>query len=163
MALGPPRGGGGSDGCARGSDTSGRPSQSTLPRPCITAGMQGPNVVHEAPRGQKMASSGSRPEPLVEVSEPQMGAVTVGHVAAPGPLLVVVSLAGGDAVDATTVSFHLRENLCGKKKEEEEKERKERREVAEHEGRMRAAEYLSMLSSSSSQRRRKKRKKKKPP
>ena len=45
-------------------------------------------VAHEALRGQKTASSGTRPEPLEEVSEPQVGAVTVGHV----PLL---SGAGG--------------------------------------------------------------------
>ena len=81
------------------------------------------DVVHAALRGQKTASSGTRPEPLVEVSEPQVGAVTVGHVAAPGPLLVVASLAGGDEVDATTVSFLLRENLRRKNYEEDEKER----------------------------------------
>ena len=69
------------------------------------------NVVHEALQGQKTASSGTRREPLEEVSEPQVTAVTVGYVAAPGPLLVVASLAGGDEVDATTVSFLLRENL----------------------------------------------------
>ena len=40
MAL-VPLGGGVSGGCARGSDTSGRPSQWSLPQPCITAGMQG--------------------------------------------------------------------------------------------------------------------------
>ena len=37
---------------------------------------------------------------------------------------MVASLAGGDEVDATTVSFLLRENLLLQKIEEEEKERK---------------------------------------
>ena len=69
------------------------------------------NGVHEALRRQKTASSGTRPEPLEEVSEPQVGAFTVGYVAALGLLLVLASLAGGDEVDATTVSFLLRENL----------------------------------------------------
>ena len=53
------------------------------------------------------------------------GAVTVGYVAAPGPLLVVASLAGGDGVDATTVSYLLSVALA-KKKEEEEKEKEEK-------------------------------------
>ena len=92
------------------------------------------NVVHAALRGQK--SSGTRPEPLEEVSNPQVGAVTVRHVAAPGPLLVVASLAGGDEVDATTVSFLLRENLKLQKKKEEEKERRRKREEAEYEAHM---------------------------
>ena len=65
----------------------------------------------------------------MEVSEPRVGAVTVGHVAAPEPLLVVASLAGSDEVDATTISFLLRENLWRKKLEEE----KERRRVLEEE------------------------------
>ena len=51
------------------------------------------------------------------------------------PLLVVASLAGGDEVDATTVSFLLRENLKLQKEEEEERWRK--REEAQHEARMR--------------------------
>ena len=62
-------------------------------------------------RAQTTASAGKRLAPLEEVAEPQVGAVTVGYVAAPGPLLVVASLAGGDEVNATTVSFLLRENL----------------------------------------------------
>ena len=71
-------------------------------------------------RAQTMVSTGQRPGVLTE-PEPQGGAVTVGYVAAPGPLLVVASLAGGDEVDATTVSHLL-------KAEEERKvqERKER-------------------------------------
>ena len=63
------------------------------------------NVVHPALQGQKTASSGRRPEFLEEVSEPQEGAVTVGYVAAPGPLLSTPMLAdaAADAVDARTV------------------------------------------------------------
>ena len=59
--------------------------------------------------------------------EPQ-GTVTVGYVAAPGPLLVVASLAGGDEVDATTVSYLLKAALVKKKKEEEERKAQERKE-----------------------------------
>ena len=77
-------------------------------------------------RAQTMVSAGQRPGVLTE-PEPQGGAVTVGYVAAPGPLLVVASLAGIDEVDATTVSYLLKVALV-KKKEEERKvqERKER-------------------------------------
>ena len=60
----------------------------------------------------------------------------VGYVAARAPLLVVVSLASRDGVDATTVSFLVAENLK-LQKEEEEKERRRKREEAEHEARMR--------------------------
>ena len=82
------------------------------------------NVVHEAPRGQKTASSWTQPEPLVEVSEPQVGSSHRRLRGCPGPFLVVASLAGGDEVDATTVSFLLRENLMLQKIKEEEKERR---------------------------------------
>ena len=58
------------------------------------------------------------------------------HSAGQAPLLVVASLAGGDEVDATTVSFLLRENLK-LQKEEEEKERRRKREEVQHEARMR--------------------------
>ena len=45
-------------------------------------------------RAQTTASSGERPG-VLEEPEPQGGAVTVGYVAAPGPLLEVASMAGG--------------------------------------------------------------------
>ena len=62
---------------------------------------------HVGPRAQKTArATGARPGVLTE-PESQEGAVTVGYVAAPAPLLVVASLAGGDEVDATTVSYLL--------------------------------------------------------
>ena len=76
-------------------------------------------------RGQNTAKAGRRPGVLTE-PEPQGGAVTVGYVAAPGPLLVVASLAGGDEVDATTVSYLLKAALV--KKEEEERKVQERKE-----------------------------------
>ena len=62
-------------------------------------------VAHEALRGQKTANSGTRPEPLEEVSEPQVGAATVGYVAAPVPFLSSLVLAdtAAEAVDARTV------------------------------------------------------------
>ena len=70
-------------------------------------------VAHEALRGQKTASSGTRPEPLEEVSEPQVGAVTVGYVAAPVPFLSSPVLAdtAAEAVDARTVKFLLSDAL----------------------------------------------------
>ena len=73
-------------------------------------------------RAQTTFSAG-RPGVLKDPA-PQ-GAVTVGYVAAPGLLLVVASLAGGDGVDATTVSYLLSVALA-KKKEEEEKEKEEK-------------------------------------
>ena len=82
-------------------------------------------VAHEALRGHKTASSGSRPEPLQEVSEPQVGAVTVGYVAVQGLLLSAPMLAdtAADTVDACTMQFLLQAALLQKKK----KEVKERR------------------------------------
>ena len=77
---------------------------------------------YDALRRLKAPLPGTRPGLLPE-PEPTGRAVTDGYVAAPVPLLVVASLAGGDVVDATTVSFLLRENLRRQKMEEEEKER----------------------------------------
>ena len=51
-------------------------------------------------------------------------AVTDGYVAAPVPLLVVAALAGGDNVDATTVSYLLSIALAKKEVEKEEGEAK---------------------------------------
>ena len=48
----------------------------------------------------------------------------VGHVAAPGPLFEVSSMAGGDSVDGTALRFLVKKAL-ERQKEEEEKERKE--------------------------------------
>ena len=76
-------------------------------------------------RAQTTFSAG-RPGVLKDPA-PQ-GAVTVGYVAAPGPLLVVASLAGGDGVDATTVSYLLSVALAKKKEEEEKEKEKEEKE-----------------------------------
>ena len=93
---------------------------------------------------------------------------------------MVASLAGGDEVDATTVSFLLREHLKLRKKEKDEEERRRKREEAQHEARMReldrrvwAGEQLNPAESyawrkwaghlPSEPRRKKKRKKKKLP
>ena len=76
---------------------------------------------YEALRGQNTAKAGRRPGVLKD-PEPQGRAGTDGYVAAPVPLLVVASLAGGDEVDATTVSFLLRKALALKEEEEEKGE-----------------------------------------
>ena len=63
---------GGSDGCAPCRGTSGRPSQWSLPRPCITARMEG-RPWRAKPHGdRKTASSVSRPAPLSEVARPDV-------------------------------------------------------------------------------------------
>ena len=79
---------------------------------------------HVALRRQKTASAGARPG-VLEDPAPQ-GAVTVGYVAAPVPLLSTPSLAdtAAEAVDARTVKFLLQQSLARKKKEEEEEERR---------------------------------------
>ena len=83
-------------------------------------------VAHEALRGQKTASSGTRPEPLAEVSEPQVGAVTVGYVAAPVPFLSSPMLADAvaDAVEARTAKYLLKAALRRREEEEEEEGRR---------------------------------------
>ena len=83
--------------------------------------VRGTNI---GPGAQKTASLGQRPGVLTEL-EPQEGAVTVGYVAAPVPLLAVPLLAGaaGEAVDAHTLSFLLAWSLAEKKVEEEERKK----------------------------------------
>ena len=84
-----------------------------------------------APRGQKTDRAETRPEPLEEVPVPQ-GAVTVGCVAAPGPLLSTPLLGDTavETVDARTVKFLLQKTFARKKEEEEEEEEERRKEVA---------------------------------
>ena len=77
----------------------------------------------DGPRAQTTASSGGRPRVLKE-PEPQGGAVTVGYVAAPGPLLKVLSMAGGDSVDGTALRFLVKKALERQKEEEKEERRK---------------------------------------
>ena len=65
-------------------------------------------------------SRGGRPGVLKD-PEPQGGAVTVGYVAAPGPLLEVSSMAGVDSVDGTAVQFLVKKALERQEEEEEKK------------------------------------------
>ena len=67
---------------------------------------------HVGQRAQKTANSaGARPG-VLKNPEPQGGAVTVGYVAAPEPLLVVSSMAGGDAV-GILAGMDQKDKLCG--------------------------------------------------
>ena len=122
-------------------------------------------VAHEALRGQKTASSGTRPEPPEEVSGPQEAAVTVGFVAAArAPSLATPSLAdtAGDAVDAAALEFLVWAAFKTPEQIERSKQaswRKQRKEAAKKEKESAKGEE----EASSSQRRRKKRKKKKLP
>ena len=84
----------------------------------------------DAPRRLKAPLPGTRPG-LPPEPEPLGRAVTDGYVAAPVPLLVLVvpSLAGGDVVDATTVSYFLKVALQQKEEVEEEERRKVKEEA----------------------------------
>ena len=113
-------------------------------------------VAHEAPRGQKAATSGEeagvvthhalrglktlppgmRPEQLPEAPGPQRCDRTVRGTSVGVPLLAVQSLRGFDGVDNTAAKFLLQQALKLKKEEEEEKERRRKREEAQHEARM---------------------------
>ena len=69
-------------------------TENGAPRSQTTATRAGEGEVHEqqdGSRAQKRLLPGTRPEPLPEVAEPQVGAVTVGYVAAPGPLLHAIA------------------------------------------------------------------------
>ena len=81
-----------------------------------------------------MMESGKRPAPLAESSGPQEAAVTVGYVAAAGPMGCPPRLQGEDGIDDRTTRFLLRANLALKK--EEEKVRRREREEAEYEAGM---------------------------
>ena len=70
--------------------------------------------------------SAGRPGVLTE-PEPQGGAVTVGYVAAPGPLLEVASMAGGDSVDGTALRFLVHKAIDRQKEKEEEEQAKVKR------------------------------------
>ena len=85
-------------------------------------------VEHEGLRAQKTArATGARPGVLTE-PEPQGGAVTVGYVAAPGPLLVPPVLGGGDTLDDATVSFLLAQALLERQELQEMEDAAKRRE-----------------------------------
>ena len=153
-------------------------------QPRAKEGVEG--ETNDAPRRPKPPLPGTRPEPLEEVSEPQVRAATVGYVAAAGaPLLAVPSLGGGDAIDDTSVHFLLEMALLSPEeveqlrraerrklaREKEEKELEEKREKERQKAKVKetiarlTAEFFRVHSqaSSSAQRKRKKRKKKKLP
>ena len=118
---------------------------------------------HDGLRAQKRPLPGTRLEPPEEVSEPQLGAVTVGYVTAPEPLLVVPSMAGGDSVDGIALKVLLKVALSKKQKEEEAEERKkqekQRKKEQEEERRQAVQAVADLFSSaplSSSSRRKKK-------
>ena len=83
---------------------------------------------HDGLRAQKTARvTGARPGVLTEL-EPQGGAVTVGYVTAPGPLLVPPVLGGGDTLDDATVSFLLAQALLKRQELQEMEDAAKRRE-----------------------------------
>ena len=87
---------------------------------------QGQEVEHEqyhAPREQKPPPPGERPGLLAELG-PQKSDRTAQRSSGVTPLVVVPSLAGGDGIDSTTISFLVRVAL--KQKEEKEKEEREK-------------------------------------
>ena len=138
-------------------------------------------VPNNAPRSQKTArASGEHPGVLKE-PEVQLEAATVGYVAAPGPLLAVPVLAGGDGVDRTALSFLVRRAVEDRKREEEEKEKEKERKKkeaqekadlelakrdlwwAQHLANKKAMEERFNKASSSSKRKRKRRRKRRTP
>ena len=90
-----------------------------------------PDTTHDALRGQKTASSAGVHPGVLKEPEVHWEAATVGHVAAPGPLLAVPVLAGGDGVDRTALSFLVRRAVEDRKKEKEEKEKEKARKKKE--------------------------------
>ena len=102
-------------------------------------------------RAQKRPLPGTPPEPLEEVAEMQGAAVTVGYVAAPVPLLVVPSMAGGDGVDGTTTKWLLKvAEGGGAGGEEEEREEGGEELLKRLQGIVHRAASLPDLTSSSS-------------
>ena len=143
------------------------------------------NVVHSALLGQKTASSGTRPAPLKEVSEPQGEAATVGNVAGPVPSVARPAMAAptADGVDAAALSFLVAHSLAQQEKEKvkenerakvkrnkEEKEERRMKSINEmvrvelpvtHEEREAWRRWIASSSSSSSGKRRKRKKRRK--
>ena len=79
--------------------------------------------VHQVPLAggeipENLALPGARPGVLKDPA-PQ-GAVTVGYVAAPVPLLVQPVLGGGNTLDAAAVQFLLAQSLLQRQRDEEE-------------------------------------------
>ena len=147
--------------------------QNGAPRGQKTAARAREGVEHELYEGlraQKPPLPGKRPG-LPPEPEPLGGAVTVGYVAAPAPLLAVPLLASaaGEAVDHSTLQFLLKHAIETKKAlEEEERRRKVEEAIARLRAKVDAGEPLSAsehaawygTSSSSTGKRRKKKKRK---
>ena len=74
---------------------------------------------------QKTASSGQRPGVLTEL-EPQGGAVTVGYVAAPVPLLKMSSMAGDERIDDTALRCLVKQVIERQKEVEQKRKEKEK-------------------------------------
>ena len=112
---------------------SARPVTYKAPRGQKTATEEVEKTTHNVPRHQKTPLPGGRPG--VQKDPAPQGAVTVGYVAAPGPLLAVPLLAStaSEAVDNAALSFLLQQSLVEKRVME-----------AEEDGRKRMAE-LSLL------------------
>ena len=135
-----------------------------------------PDTTHDALRGQKTASSAGAHPGVLKEPEVLVGAVTVGYVAAPGPLLEVASMAGGDSVDGTALRFLVKKALDRQKEEErvkrneEEKEERRMKRINEMlrlglpvslEEREAWTRWIATSSSSSSGKRRKRKKRRK--
>ena len=116
----PPRQcGGGSDGSARGGDTSNGASLQHWRRPPTTAPRGVGGLSSTTPHGDRSSlHRGVRPAPLSEVAGPQ-AAVTVGYVAAVAPSLAVV-LVSDMTHDDATVQFLLQQSLQARAEEEEQ-------------------------------------------
>ena len=123
-----------------------------------------------SPRGQNTQHPGARPGVLKDPAPQE--AVTVGYVAAPGPLLSTPMLAdtAAETVDARTVKYLLKAELKKKQKEEEQERMELAMEEEDEEWHVQlaraaqAAQRLmaaSLASSSSRPTRRKKKRKKK--
>ena len=84
---------------------SARPVTYKAPRGQKTATEEVEKTTHNVPWHQKTPLPGGRPGVLKDPAP--RGAVTVGCVAAPGPLLVVPVVRGDDDVDGTTLRFLL--------------------------------------------------------
>ena len=71
---------------------------------------------HDGLRAQTTPPPGTRPGVPLDPGPPVVGAVTVGYVAAPGPLLAPPVLAGGDGLDEWTLAFLVQQTLLAREK-----------------------------------------------
>ena len=93
---------------------------------------------HDGLRAQTTPPPGTRPGVPLDPGPPVVGAVTVGYVAAPGPLLAPPVLAGGDGLDESALAFLVQQTLLARDKEEAEAV--EAAELAELEAKLARAE-----------------------